>query len=165
LSAGSSSPRSGRLGRLLGSPGAFLRRTPAERAALLRTLPVLARVEAGLRTSTVPRVAGRLGVTLGTDPSGAPRVAPVAFTARESVDVDAARRLVRRWPAEARCLRRSLLIGHALRARRPVLRIGVAKHDGDVHAHAWIEIDGAAIEGVEAGVDFKPLRRARPDPA
>ena len=161
MAEGSSSRGRGALGRVLGAPAAFLRRTPAERAALLRGLPVLARIEAGLRTSSVPAVAARLGVTLGTEPSAPPRVAPVDLSEREAVDVDAARRLVRRWPADARCLRRSLLVGHALRRREPVLRIGVAKHDGRVHAHAWIEIDGAAIEGLEHEVDFKPLRRAR----
>jgi transglutaminase superfamily protein len=158
LSGGSSSLR-----RLAGAPGAFWRRTPEERSAILRALPVLARIEAGLRRRTpVPELAARFGVRLGTEPREAPRIGAVAMTGRERLDVDAARRLVRRWPAEARCLRRSLLVGHALRRRAPVLRIGVAKEDGKVHAHAWIEVGGLALEGLEKGIDFRPLRRANP---
>jgi hypothetical protein len=127
----------------------------------LRALPALARVELGLRRhAPLPELAARLGIRLGTDPIERPRRgAPLSD--RERLDVDAARRMVRRVPAEARCLRRALLIGHALRARDPVLRIGAAKHDGRVHAHAWIEVGGLVPEDTEHGVTFMPLRRAR----
>ncbi|MEX2459226.1 MAG: lasso peptide biosynthesis B2 protein [Actinomycetota bacterium] len=140
---------------------AFLRRTPEERLALLRALPVLLRIEAGLRRDPVPRLAARLGVRMGTEPDHPPRLGTVELDAGEQLAADAARRLVRRWPASARCLRRSLLLGHALRHRSPVLRIGVARHDGRVHAHAWIEIDGTVPREFERDVDFTPLRRAR----
>jgi len=140
--------------------GAFLRRTPAERAAIIRALPTLARVELGLRRNvSLPELASRLGIRLGTDPVGPPRRG-APLTARERLDADAARRVVRRFPAEARCLRRALLIGHALRARDPVLRIGAAKHDGQIHAHAWIEVGGQVPENTEHGVTFLPLRRS-----
>ena len=145
----------------MGAVAGFLRRTPEERLAILRAIPVLLRIEAGLRRDPVPRLAARLGVRMGTEPDRPPVLGPVELDARERLGVDAARRLVRRWPASARCLRRSLLIGHALRHRGPVLRIGVAKHDGRVHAHAWIEIDGRVPEDLERDVDFTPLRRAR----
>ena len=157
MSAGSS-PSAGR--RLAAGVGAFLRRTPEERRAVLRALPVLLRIESGLRREPLPRLAARLGVHVATGPGRAPALGGLDLSPREALDVDAARRLVRWWPAPARCLRRSLLVGHALRARRPELRIGVARHDGRVHAHAWIEVGGVALQATEGGVDFRPLRRA-----
>lgn len=121
-------------------------------------IPALIRIETGLRTTTLPRLAAGLGVAMQDDPTP-PAVGRLDLTAREKADVDAARRLLRRWPVDARCLRRSLLIGHALRARRPVLGIGVARHGGEIHAHAWVAVDGIAIE--EPSVEFVPLRRSR----
>jgi hypothetical protein len=138
----------------------MLRLRPADRAAVLRLLPVALRVEAGLRFGTVPRLAKRLGISMD-ERVGTPAWGGVPLSPAERRGVDAARRIVRRWPVEARCLRRSLLVGHVLRGRRPALRLGVAKHDGRVHAHAWIEVDGLIPEDTEHGVTFVPLRRAR----
>lgn len=125
-------------------------------------LPVLLRIEVGLRRTSLPALARRLGIRVQTDPT-TPVLGAPELSSRERADVDAARRLIRRWPAEAVCLRRALLIGYALRGRRPVLAIGAARHDGQVHAHAWIQVDGVVVE--ERSVEHVPLRRARPGPS
>ncbi|MCA1726780.1 MAG: lasso peptide biosynthesis B2 protein [Actinobacteria bacterium] len=151
--------RPGRAERLAGALPAFLRRDRAVQMAALRLLPVLARVELGLRTTSVSELARRLGIAVDGDPI--PR-GGAEFTERERAEADAARRLVRRWPAERRCLRRSLLIGHALRRHDPVLRFGAAKVGDHVHTHAWIEAEGWPAEETEGGVSFRPLRRPRP---
>jgi transglutaminase superfamily protein len=155
-----SSPLPRRFARLAGGLAAFARRTPRQRRAILRMLPALIRIETTLRSTPVPVLAARLGVSF-EEPTGPPRLGNPALSARESSEVEAATLLLERWPVDARCLRRSLLIGHALRARSPVLRIGAAKHDGSIHAHAWIEVDGLASDRIERGVEFRPLRRAR----
>lgn len=129
---------------------------------MLALLPAALAVEAGMRLVPLPRLASFLGVRVGTDPARPPRPDALPLTDRERRSVEAARLVLRRWPVSARCLRRALLVGHALRHRDPVLRIGAARHDGMVHAHAWIEVDGLLPEDTEHGVTYLPLRRARP---
>jgi hypothetical protein len=124
-------------------------------------LPVLVRLETRLRSTPLPQLASRLGVRVGDDREGPPRVGDVPLSSREANDVEATELLLTRWPVRARCLRKALLVGHALAHRDPVLRIGVARHDGEVHAHAWIEVDGLVPERTERDVEFLPLRRAR----
>lgn len=56
--------------------------------------------------------------------------------------------MVAHWPfGRGPCLRQSLVIGHLLRSRQPVLRLGVGEVDGRVMAHAWIEFSGTSIGG------------------
>lgn len=103
-------------------------------------------VEAALRTGRTPQIARRLGVPLDqATPAGAPG-APLALTPAEKRSLRTVRRVLSHRPFNGTCLRQALLVGHALRARRPVLRIGVRKADGELLAHAWVEIDGYAID-------------------
>ena len=78
----------------------------------------------------------------------------------DAAGVDARTRLVdqlyRSWPRKNSCLRRALVLGFRIRGANPVLLIGVAKEDGKIRAHAWIEVDDQVIG--ERGGDFAPLR-------
>lgn len=70
----------------------------------------------------------------------------VELSAREREQLDTAWRMLRRPPFNGTCLRRALVGGYFLRAHDPILRIGVAKTDGVVAAHAWVEIDGVGLD-------------------
>lgn len=116
------------------------------------TLTVAA-VELGLRTSTLPRLTRLLGVD-GRRRTSAP-LAPSVFR-RRTVDAD---HCLARWPVETTCLRRALVVGHQLRRYGPVLRLGVRREDGEVKAHAWLEIDGESLDPTSA--DFASLEPVR----
>lgn len=114
---------------------------------------VAAATEAGLRVMRLPRLAALLGAPLGLDQE-APLMPPDGGTARLSVAerrrLRAAWRVLRHWPFGDTCLRRALVSGHVLRRRKPVLRVGVAKIEGRIQAHAWLEIDGVSLDPVGA---------------
>lgn len=102
-------------------------------------------VEVGVRVRPVPSIARALGVRV----SGAPTAGPGSpMTARERRRRRIVEMMSRHWPLvdhDGLCLRRSLLFGWVLRSRDPLLRIGVAKIDGDFSAHAWLELEGGHI--------------------
>ena len=63
-------------------------------------------------------------------------------------------------PVEMRCLERSLVQQRLLRERSipAVLRIGIERQDSQLHAHAWLEIDGQPVCEPEAIEErFRPL--------
>ena len=73
-------------------------------------------------------------------------------------------RVLRRWPrgTDAACLRRSLVLGHVLRDREPALALGVLREDGRLRAHAWLVVDGVALDTGAAAyslLDAPPPRR------
>lgn len=106
-------------------------------------------VEVGLRYLHIPRLAGLLGVPLTTDPVDVvPGVAPRYEFGADLPRVRAAVFVVRHWPfgGEGKCLRRSLVVGALVRHRRPMLRIGISRASGGFDAHAWIVIDGVALD-------------------
>ncbi len=55
--------------------------------------------------------------------------------------------LARRWPTNALCLQRSLALLWLLRRRGigAELKIGVRRTDGQLQAHAWVEVGGVAV--------------------
>lgn len=122
-------------------------------------------VEIGLRTVTLPVLADRLSVPLAIQPQS--DLHPVDLRAiAETVPILSAleqRRLttvlavMRRWPWGSSCLRIALVAGRALRHRRPRLSIGVRRDGGVVSAHAWLLVDGRALDP-EAG-NYIPLSR------
>jgi hypothetical protein len=61
-------------------------------------------------------------------------------------------------PGRATCLQRALVLAWLLRRRgiATTLRIGVARRDGALAAHAWLERDGEVVFGHD-GCDFAPL--------
>lgn len=127
---------------------AGVRRRLVQASAVARVALAALGVEATLRLLTLPaaaRVAG-VGLRLDGGEDGDP-CRELRLTQQESRDLELALRVLRRGPVDDSCLRRSLLIGHLLRRRGPVLRIGVAKRDGQVRAHAWLVVEGASLDG------------------
>jgi hypothetical protein len=95
-------------------------------------------------------------VTDGTVPIEGHPVLP-KWAKRRMRNVD---RCMSRWPGGDTCLRRALVSGQRLHALDPVLRLGVRMLDGQVLAHAWLEIDGRSMDPHIA--EFAPLRSVRP---
>jgi hypothetical protein len=160
----------------------FTQLSAAERRTTLHALTVLLYVEATIRWTRLPRLSRTLGIALQPQastsgdrrlsvagPTG-PLVAvmeqareadlpePVAEAdlpepvARASRSVG---RWMRIWPLGAGpCLRESLVFGHLIRDRSPVLRLGVARHGYRMRAHAWIEVDGRPVNDPKGFVAF-----------
>lgn len=150
------------------SPLALARSVPArEWAAVVAAAGVAVVAEVGLRTTTLPRIARLLGVPLRLD--GDDDVMPAATRLRLSPvalrRLRATRRVMRHWPLGDTCLRRALVSGQRLRRLDPVLRVGVAKIDGKIQAHAWLEIDGVALDPAGAALfqSLEPLRPGGPE--
>lgn len=116
-------------------------------------------VEFGLRRWPLPRLAERLGIELRLD--GTPAAAQGAFLPVWSFEaIRATERMFRWWPLGDTCLRRCLVLGHRLRRRRPVLRIGIRAADSPgvpLAAHAWLEIGGGTLD--PAAADYQTLAR------
>ncbi|MBN9105300.1 MAG: lasso peptide biosynthesis B2 protein [Propionibacteriaceae bacterium] len=119
-------------------------------------------VELGLRTSTLPRLAGALGVPLAleehtwldrTAPSGSMSELPDWAKTRVRI----VQRILRRWPFGDTCLRQALVSGQRLRRLHPSLNVGVAKVDGEVRAHAWLVIDGLIVDPRFAAASYLTL--------
>jgi len=70
----------------------------------------------------------------------------IRLSSREREQLDIAWRVLAHRPFNGTCLRRAIVGGYFLRARQPLLRIGVAKSAGIVTAHAWVEVDGIALD-------------------
>lgn len=131
----------------------------ADLFTLARMLGLATIIELGLRTVRLTRLATVLGVTLdwSSDPPPAPGI-PTSLGTDERREVTNVLRVMRHWPfAEGTCLRQSLMLGRVLKNHDPVLRIGVKGRDGEIVAHAWIELDGVALGGQDG---YLPLWRA-----
>jgi hypothetical protein len=128
--------------------GGRMRHFPPRDLGQLAFLAVLlAGVEVSLRFVAVDRVARRLGLRFLETPSDsvAERV-QLRLTIAERRWVNNVGRIVRRWPWDASCLRRSLLLGWVLRRRAPVLMVGVRRDGEAIAAHAWVRIDGVDLD-------------------
>lgn len=129
-------------------------------------------VEVGLRTATLPRLSRWLGAPLADGPDEA--LAPGSLRAAK-LDPRAERqwravgRVTRHWPVASTglCLRVALIGGQRLRRLEPRLRVGVAKVDGKITAHAWLEIGDRCLDPLGASQYFTlgPVRRTtEPEP-
>ena len=160
-----------------------------DRWLTLQALVALLFVEATIRWMRIPKVARALGVQLTAEsPAGLapqhpepetmvatglpiPPQAQVAPFARavagqlahsEKEALRATLRIVRRWPfGTGPCLRESLVLGHLLRSRRPILCFGVARRGPRLLAHAWVEVDGRPVNN-PLGVVPLPRPGTRP---
>lgn len=132
--------------------------------AVIAALAVAVGVEMGLRTMTLPRLADLAGAPLHTKgsekPVMDPRKRPV-LSPRARRQVRAARRVMRHWPYGGSCLRQALVTGQRLRRLEPTLWVGVAKLDGEIKAHAWLEIDGGCLDPLGAA-SYLAMEPARP---
>ena len=117
-------------------------------------------VEIGVRFARLPVFARVLGIGISTGPHAVEAVHGSAPLHRSDVArYRAARHVLRIWPdsGETSCLRLALTAGFLLRHRRPLLRIGVARTDGSVVAHAWLIVDGVPLD--PAARNYCPLTR------
>lgn len=71
--------------------------------------------------------------------------------------LDATRRILRHWPFGDTCLRQALIGGQRLRRLGPRLHVGVAMVDGELRAHAWLEVRGSIIDPLRAASDYLDL--------
>ena len=149
---------------------------PTDRRPTLRAFLVLLVVEASIRWTRIPRLAGRLGVVVGSGGSHAMGSEPSArgdgpdeasqFAARSLTDQEqralrCTLRVIRAWPfGTGPCLRESLVLGNLLRDQAPVLRFGVARSHHRIRAHAWIEVAGRPVNDPQG---FTSLRGAMSD--
>jgi hypothetical protein len=68
--------------------------------------------------------------------------------------------VVRLWPAQVSCLRRSLVLIWLLRCHnvRARLRIGVLKSEAGLLGHAWVDVAGTPVNDIPEHCDtFAPL--------
>ena len=75
------------------------------------------------------------------------------------VTTRALRRAERVWPLRVACLQRSLAL-QSLLSRHDVagrLRVGSRIEDGDLAAHAWVEVGDYVLDGHGARPDFAPF--------
>lgn len=136
-----------------------LREVPATTAALAITCAV----EVGLRTLPLPRMARLVGAPLrNTEPPTAPQVRGARLGTRGRRQARAVQRVMRHWPFGDTCLRHALVAGHRLRRFDPELVVGVAKVDGEIRAHAWLEFDTGRYDPLHAAQDYLPLTSPRP---
>lgn len=142
-----------------GSPGrtlhAAMRLPLAEQLTAVRVLITAVPVEVAVRTVPLPRLVRWLGFTMAARHSDGP--SPL-FDPIEQRRVRAVLKVMRHWPfCRGACLRQALLLGHLLRARHPVLHLGVTQRGHEITAHAWIQVSGLAI-GKREG--FLPLAQS-----
>jgi hypothetical protein len=117
-------------------------------------------VEVGLRSLRLPRLSSLLGVPLDTAVrTSSATVGPVVVTHRARHRLAATRRALKYWPFGDSCLRIALVGGFLIRDLDPVLRIGVTRHNGEIKAHAWLEVGGLSLD--PGSVDFAPVESIR----
>ena len=141
--------------------GAFWALDRTERIETIKVLGAAALAELAVRVVSLPKLASFVGIRVNEteDPTTA-EDQRIPLAQKRSVAVD---RVYRSWPRKGACLRRSLVLGWRLKDLSPVLMIGVARREGEVRAHAWVEVGGVPV-GREDG-DFAPLRTARERPS
>lgn len=112
-----------------------------DRGRLAQSLVLLPLVGASLRVLGFGRTRALLTRLAPPPREGAAGEGRARATARL---VEAA---AREGPYRANCLRRSLVLWWLLRRQRvpAELRLGVRKRDGSFEAHAWVELDGRAL--------------------
>lgn len=125
-----------------------------KRLYLAKCLVVATTTEALLRTLSLPKVCGLLGV--GFEQAVSPRQpTPLVADAiaRVAWHVDD---LYRRLPLPDSCLRRALVAGRLLSAFEPTLVLGVRKSP-TFEAHAWLEVAGEILDWSHRHAEFKRL--------
>lgn len=131
---------------LTGRARTVLRLGPGGWLRVVRTAVVARRIERSLRTDPLPVTAELFGARL--DLASPANTGDLRFTPGEEKALAVALRTLAYPRFNGTCLRRALVMADILRERKPILRVGVAKEQGEVFAHAWIEIDGVAIDAM-----------------
>lgn len=136
-------------------------RPPLRRGTAAHLLPALCTavfVELGLRSTTLPRLAGMLGIGLVTSAESSRAGSAWRFLGPDDrAKYRAARRVLRLWPRQGSesCLRLALVAGFLLRRREPGLRIGTTRLGDRVIAHAWLTVGEHSLDPRSAR--YEPL--------
>jgi hypothetical protein len=134
-----------------------------ELPAVIITLGIAVFVEVGMRTLRLPTLARCVGVPLGeTGPGPAREMAVGELSPRMVRRLRISAKVMRHWPFDEKCLRRSLVCGCRIRSVHPSLIVGVAIVEGEVKAHAWLTVGGATLDpwGSASFAGLVPIRRA-----
>lgn len=127
---------------------------------MAHTLMTARRIERSLAYEPLADTARRFGARLSFAPPCRPVEDIAPMTRAEQRAIGIALSTLRRAPVNGTCLRRALVMSDILRARDPLLRVGVAKRAGEVTAHAWVEIAGVAMDPM-ADVEYRALASVR----
>ncbi|MBI4588185.1 MAG: lasso peptide biosynthesis B2 protein [Candidatus Rokubacteria bacterium] len=127
---------------------------PGERVILVQAWGLFVLVEVALRILSFTRLL-TLSDTLFLKRRGRADAVPVPSLPRLAWLVEVAGRYV---PVNATCLKQALVLSWILGRRgiATTLRIGVARPEGILEAHAWLERQGEAIGGL-TGDGYEPL--------
>jgi hypothetical protein len=125
----------------------------ADKVTVVRLLALLTVTEVALRLAALPTLSRCLGVSLRGSSTPAESEVPkchdpwTQLTERERRQAHLLGQIVHWWPVgPGPCLRHALVLGHVLRRRDPVLRLGVTRAGEEIVAHAWVEIGGASLD-------------------
>jgi len=115
-------------------------------------------VEVALKLTSLDVVARRIGAPLAVDErdGAVPPLDETTLTSKERLHLWAVRWVLQRWLFDATCLRRALAWGRVLRARRPVLCIGLVEEHG-VLAHAWLHFGDVTLDAPDQSRNFSRL--------
>jgi hypothetical protein len=118
-------------------------------AAIAVVVTWMSIIEVGVRLMALPRLGRLVGATVSmSDAAPIPTGSTAQLNRREVVYLQALTTVASHWPfADGPCLRQALVGGYILRRLHPRLRLGVARQDTDMVAHAWLEIDGLGTIG------------------
>jgi len=114
------------------------------RLATAQVTAIVVAIEVGLKITDVRHLAEWLRVPLATGESRTPASGPADLTGlseREQRLHWAISWVMANWLYDGTCLRRALAFGWFVRARHPVLRLGMLSDEKTI-AHAWIEFEG-----------------------
>jgi hypothetical protein len=130
--------------------------------AVLITLAIAIFVEVGLRVLRLPTLARIVGVPLGeVGPVPDRQLGAGELSPRMLRRLRISAKVMRSWPFDEKCLRRSLVCGCRIRSVEPALIVGVAIVEGEVKAHAWLSVGGATLDpwGSASFAGLVPIRR------
>lgn len=111
------------------------------------------RVEVTIRRTSLLELCRTSGIAL-QEQADLDRHAPRALrlSPQDVRTLVAVRRVYRRWPfGRGSCLRECLVAGRLLRYRSPALCVGVKRARSGLEMHAWLNLDGAALDPDHAG--------------
>lgn len=135
----------------------FFQLPPGERVVLMQAWGLFFLAELALRILPLRHLLTLADkVFLKPHAENSSRPAPAHVIARMAWLVDVAGRYV---PVRVTCLMQALVLSWLLGRRgiATTLRIGVARREGDLTAHAWLELNGRVILGLSGSNGYVPL--------
>ncbi len=131
--------------------------SPGERAVLAQAWGLFLLVELALRILPVTRLLS-LSKKVFLKQKSEPALGLVPSVPRLAWLVEVAGRYT---PVTATCLKKALVLSWLLgrRGTQTEVRIGVAREEGRLKAHAWLDYDGQVILGPQEMEQYEPILR------